>query len=412
MNEKDFTKRIEEIGGQAYLVGGAVRDRLRGVKPKDRDYCLTGVVEDRFVAQFPDAPKVGKAFPVFIVEIDGAKCEVAFARRERKVGVGYRGFTVSFEPDVTIEEDLYRRDTTINAIAIELPSDTVIDPFNGAQDIANQKIRAVSKHFVDDPVRALRAARQAAEFRFEITDDTIVAMHACAEELRLEPGERIVGELRRALMTDRPSIFFRALERADLLSITFPELYQLIGKTQSVEFHPEGDAFDHTMQIVDDVSIINSDIITRFCALVHDLGKGITPQNKLPHHHGHDRKGFEVLQQWNRRTTLPRDWIKAAKLVIEEHMRAVCLEHPGKIVDLLMKIQASKFPIENFNDVIRADSFERLPAYLEHADELIKKFLTVDGSRHPSTLKGAEIGSWIRNERIKIYMSINKPKEV
>ncbi|MBR1579385.1 MAG: HD domain-containing protein [Selenomonadaceae bacterium] len=408
MTEQEFVERVEAIGGRVYLVGGAVRDQLRGVEPKDRDYCLTGVVEDRFIAQFPDARKVGNSFPVFLVEIGGEHCEVAFARRERKVGSGYRGFDVNFDPTVAIEDDLYRRDTTINAIAIELPDGNLIDPFNGAADIADKKIRAVSKHFVDDPVRALRAARHAAEFKFEITPETIVAMHACADELSLEPGERIFGELRRALETDQPSRFFRALERADLLSITFPELHQLIGQVQPVEFHPEGDSFEHAMKIVDDVSSVNGDVVTRFCALVHDIGKGVTPQSMLPHHYKHDKKGVAVLHQWERRMPMPRHWIKAATLVIEEHMRAPRIEHPGKIVDLLMKIHASVLPIEHFNDIIRADNLGQLPPYLEHADELIEKFLSVDGSKHPPTIKGAEIGAWVRGERIKIYLSIKQ----
>lgn len=412
MKEKEFIERIQSMGGKAYLVGGAVRDQLRGVEPKDHDYCVTGIVEEQFAANFPKANKVGNSFPVFIVKINGEFCEVAFARREKKVAVGYRGFNVTFDPSVDIEEDLYRRDTTINAIAIDLSTGKLIDPFNGAVDIANKKIRAVSKHFVDDPVRALRAARHAAEFQFEITPDTVVAMHDCANELISEPGERIVHELRRALMTEQPSLFFRALQRADLLSITFPELHQMIGKTQPSAFHPEGDAFEHAMKIVDEVAAVNADVTTRFCALVHDIGKGVTPNELLPHHYDHAKKGFAVLQQWNARTTLPRDWLKAAKLVIEEHMRASVITHAGKIVDLLMKVHASILPVKNFNDIIRADNRGQLPPYLEHADELISKFLTVNGNDHPLTVEGKMIGAWVRDQRIKIYMSVKQSQEV
>lgn len=412
MKEKEFIERILAIGGKAYLVGGAVRDQLRGVEPKDRDYCVTGINEEKFVANFPKANKVGNSFPVFIVKINGKFCEVAFARKEKKVSSGYRGFNVVFDPTVTIEEDLYRRDTTINAIAIDLSTNKFIDPFNGAKDIVDKKIRAVSKHFVDDPVRALRAARHAAEFQFEITPETVKAMHSCADELILEPGERIVGELRRALMTERPSMFFRALQRADLLSITFPELHQMIGKIQPSAFHPEGDAFEHAMKIVDEVAAVNADVTTRFCALVHDIGKGVTPDDILPHHYNHDKKGFAVLQQWDKRTTLPRNWLKAAKLVIEEHMRAVVMTHPGKIVDLLMKIHSSILPVKNFNDIIRADNRGMLPPYLERADELISKFLTVNGNCHPPTVEGKMIGAWVRDQRIKIYLSFKQSQEV
>ena len=191
MSEREFIDRVQSIGGRVYLVGGAVRDKLRGVRPKDRDYCITGVTEDQFVELFPNAKKVGISFPVFLMRLDEQSIEVAFARREKKSGTGYRGFTVIFDPSVSIEEDLFRRDTTINAIAIELPSGRLIDPFGGAADISAKKIRAVSEHFVDDPVRALRAARQAAEFHFEITPETLVAMNKCGAELALEPADRL-----------------------------------------------------------------------------------------------------------------------------------------------------------------------------------------------------------------------------
>ena len=402
MNEREFVERVQSIGGRVYLVGGAVRDQLRGVEPKDRDYCITGVTEERFFEMFPKSKKVGISFPVFLLRIDGKKCEVAFARREKKSGSGYRGFTVIFDPSVSIEEDLYRRDTTINAAAIELPSGRLIDPFNGEADISAKKIRAVSRHFVEDPVRALRAARQSAEFRFEITPDTLIAMNECGRELASEPGDRIVGELQRALSTEKPSIFFRALERARLLEIIFPELHRLIGKTQPATYHPEGDCFEHAMKIVDDVSAMTDEPMTRFCALVHDLGKGTTPEEMLPHHYGHDKRGLEVLDEWNARTTLPRDWMKAARLVISEHMRAAVIEQPKKIVELLMKIHASNLPIAEFKKIIRADNRGVLPFYLEHAEELIARFLTIGGRSCPPEFVGEAVGNWIRNERIKI----------
>ena len=162
MTELDFAKKVHGMGGKAYLVGGAVRDKFRGVKAHDRDYCVAGVDEMTFAEAFPNAAKFGKSFPVYSVDIDEKFCEVAFARTERKVGTGYRGFEILFSPDVTIEQDLFRRDTTINAMAIELLSGELIDPFGGREDVLNKKIRAVSEHFTDDPVRALRAARKSA----------------------------------------------------------------------------------------------------------------------------------------------------------------------------------------------------------------------------------------------------------
>ena len=254
MRESEFVSRIISIGGRVYLVGGAVRDKIRGVEAHDRDYCITGVEEAEFIYNFPEAFKIGNSFPVYKVNIDGKSYEVAFARRERKIGAGYRGFKAVFDPSVTIEEDLYRRDTTMNAIAVELPSGKIIDPYNGVEDIEQRQIRAISRHFTEDPVRALRAARQSAQFQFSITDKTIIAMNKCGAELVQEPGERIFNELHLALQTQRPSIFFKSLERAKLLEIIFPELRQLIGKTQPTDFHPEGDAFEHTMNIVNEVA--------------------------------------------------------------------------------------------------------------------------------------------------------------
>ena len=407
MTEFDFAKKIHELGGTAYLVGGAVRDKFRGVAAHDRDYCVTGVKEKIFAEAFPNAAKFGKSFPVYSVEIDGAFCEVAFARTERKIGTGYRGFEITFAPSVTIEQDLFRRDTTINAMAIELLSGELVDPFGGREDVLNKKIRAVSQHFTDDPVRALRAARQAAQFGFEICADTIEAMRLCGFELAREPTERIFDELATALKTDKPSIFFRTLERAGLLEITFPEIAQLRGKIQPTFYHPEGDAYEHTLQIVDDVAQINPKPLVRFAALAHDLGKGTTPPEMLPHHYKHELRGLKVLEQMNRRMTLPNDWKKAAAFVIREHMRAPRLEKAAKIVNLLLRLNSLKLGVKGFCDIIRIDN-HGLPPYLEHAQEIIDDLLKIGGKDAPPELKGSEIGKWIRDERVRRFVTIRK----
>ena len=405
MTELDFAKKIHELGGTAYLVGGAVRDKFRGVEAHDRDYCVTGVEEKIFAENFPNAAKFGKSFPVYSIEIDKAFCEVAFARTERKIGTGYRGFEILFAPDVTIEQDLYRRDTTINAMAIELLSGEFVDPFGGREDVLNKKIRAVSEHFIDDPVRALRAARQAAQFGFEICADTIEAMRLCGFELAREPTERIFDELETALKTDKPSIFFRSLEQADLLEITFPEIAQLRGKIQPTFYHPEGDAYEHALQIVDDVAQVNPKPLVRFAALAHDLGKGTTPPEMLPHHYKHEKRGLKVLEQMNSRMTLPGDWKKAAAFVIREHMRAPRLEKAAKIVDLLLSLNSLKLGVKGFCDIIRVDN-HGLPPYLEHAQEIIDDLLKIGGKDAPPELKGSEIGKWIREERIRHFVTI------
>ena len=402
MTELDFAEKINGLGGKAYLVGGAVRDKFRGVKAHDRDYCVAGVDEMTFAEAFPNAEKFGKSFPVYSVDIDEKFCEVAFARTERKVGTGYHGFEIAFSPDVTIEQDLFRRDTTINAMAIELLSGELIDPFGGREDVLNKKIRAVSEHFTDDPVRALRAARQSAQFGFEICPETIEAMRRCGQELANEPTERIFDELETALKTDKPSIFFRSLERADLLEIIFPELARLRGKIQPTFYHPEGDAYEHTLKIVDDVAKVNPKPVVRFAALMHDIGKGTTPEEMLPHHYRHERRGLEVLSQMNQRMTLPNDWKKFAALVIREHMRAPRLSKAGKIVDLLLSL---KVVWKDFCDIIRLDN-HGLPPYLEHAQEIIDELLKIGGKEAPPDLEGAQVGKWIHAARIRRFVEI------
>ena len=405
MTEFEFAKKINAAGGKAYLVGGAVRDKFRSVPAHDRDYCVTGLDEKTFNKIFDSAPKFGKSFPVYSVDIDEAFCEVAFARTEKKIGTGYRGFEILFSPDVTIEQDLYRRDTTINAMAIELLNGALIDPFGGREDVLNKKIRPVSEHFTDDPVRALRAARQAAQFNFEICAETVAAMKLCREELSHEPSERIFEELKTALKTAKPSIFFRSLERADLLEVTFPEIFNLRGKIQPPEFHPEGDAYEHTLEILDEVSKINPKPIVRFAALVHDIGKGTTPEEILPHHYLHEKRGLEVLNEMNRRMTIPSDWKKVAAFVIKEHMRAPRLEKSGKIVELLLSLHKLQINAKDFCDIIKLDN-HGLPFYLEHAQEIIDELLKIGGKDAPPELEGAAIGKWIRSNRIKLFVKI------
>ena len=406
MKEDEFARLCREAGGKAYIVGGWVRDFLRGAVPKDKDYVVCGLSEETFHELFPSAERVGKSFPVYLVRIDGTKCEVAFARRERKSGNGYRGFDVISSPELTIEEDLYRRDTTMNAVAMELPSKEIIDPYKGREDIEAHIIRPVSEHFREDPVRALRAARQSAELSFDIAPETFEAMRACGYELQFEPAERIFNEMVRALRTPRPSVFFRALRRADLLEKVFPELHALIGKTQPVEFHPEGDAFEHTMNIVDKVSAAVSSEIARFAGLVHDIGKGVTPEEMLPHHYGHEIKGGDVLEKWNQRMTMPKAWYQSAAFVIREHMRAGRLEKPGKIVELLLGVDRIPIEPKEFKEIIRADH-KTLPDYLEYIEEIIPILKSVSGKDAPVGFRGKKIGEWIFSEQIHRYMELS-----
>lgn len=400
MREEEFVKAVEGAGGTVYLVGGWVRDHLRGATPRDKDFVITGLEREAFAELFPAASLIGHAFPVYLVEIDGVRSEVSFARRERKSGHGYRGFAVDFGAEVTIEDDLFRRDTRINSMAYRLPAMELIDPYGGRSDLAHCVIRATSHHFSEDPVRALRAARQAAELGFVIEDGTRTLMADCATELEEEPTERIVHELSRALAAPQPSLFFEALAHASLLESVFPEIFALKGKTQPPEYHPEGDAYCHTMQIVDVVARKTQTIEARFAALVHDIGKGQTPEEMLPHHYGHEQRGLLVLDAWNKRMTLPKSWLMAAHFVIKEHMRAPLLKKTGKIADLLLAVEKSGLSFADFRRIICADH-GTLPYHLVHGEELLRKMLQVRGTEAPPELRGADVGKWLREERVR-----------
>ena len=411
MKESDFVRRICFAGGRIAIVGGWVRDSLRGVEPKDKDYVISGVSEDKFLSLFPNAQKVGRSFPVFLLSVDGRPSEIAFARTEQKNGKGYLGFCVQSNPGISLEDDLSRRDTTINAMALELFADGTsprrIDLFGGKEDIERGVIRAVSSCFTEDPVRALRAARQAATFGYKIEPCTIKYMQSCGEELTGEPKERIFAELSRALAALRPSVFFRSLLSANLLEPLFPEIFALIGKTQPKEFHPEGDAFEHTMATVDEVSLRTADLVVRFAALVHDIGKGVTPGEMLPHHYGHEVKGLEVLAQWDERMGFPKLWRRVADFVIAEHMRAPRLKKSAKIADFLVRLSRLPVPVHDVLQIFLVDHGE-LPPYLEHYEKLIGKLLSINGNDAPKNLHGEAIGAWIRAQRTQYIRGIRK----
>ncbi|MBR2214693.1 MAG: HD domain-containing protein [Selenomonadaceae bacterium] len=405
LTESEFAAAIRMLGGRAFIVGGYVRDFWRGASPHDRDYVLTGVTEADFCQKFPTAKKVGRSFPVYLLTIDGQACEVAFGRRERKAGSGYTGFQVDFSATVTIEEDLSRRDTTINAMAMELPAKNLLDPYGGREDIKRGLIRAVSERFKEDPVRALRAARQATEFSYTIEANTIKLMAECREELKKEPTERIFHEMERALAAERPSLFFRYLQKANLLADNFPEIAALRGKTQPAAFHPEGDAFEHTMLLLDKVAAQTTRPIARFAALCHDLGKGTTPEEMLPHHYGHEVRGADVLQSWNSRMTLPHRWLKAAVFVSQSHMKAPRLKKPGKIRDLLLAVKTSFLTFAEYNAIILADS-GALPWYLACHAECLSAIESVNGRQAPPNVRGAAIGEWLRKEQIRRLVAV------
>lgn len=314
---------IHEAGGQLYVVGGCVRDwKLGHEAPKDYDLLVTGLEKETFQELFPKAVLVGDendGFPVFLVQIAGMACEVAFARKERKVGAGYKGFETYTHPSLTVQDDLVRRDLTINAMAVEVLTGEFIDPYQGMLDLENGIIRHVSEAFAEDPLRVLRAARFAARYGFKLNEQTLSYMAGLKEELGSFKPERVYVETEKALAGEKPSIYFRTLAKIGVLDVHYPELNRLIGVAQPVKYHPEGCAFEHTMLVLDGMAQLTDRLELRFAALVHDLGKADSPAlwEECPENHpygthrGHEEKGRPHVESLCKRLKLPNKWLKA-----------------------------------------------------------------------------------------------------
>jgi len=352
MTFNEFANKIANIGGVAYFFCGCVPGEIMNNTPPDIYIVVCGITVDKFNSVFT-AKQTGNAFPVFRLDIENQEIEVAFARIERKVSEGHNGFVMEFSPNVTIEEDLIRRDVTMNAIAKNILTGEILDPFNGIEDIRNYIIRATSNHFVEDALRVLRVARFAAKYNFIVDDNTIELMASCREELKHISFERVIIELKKALATDKPSVFFNVLKKANCLDVVFPEIYHLIGKTQPEKFHPEGDAYNHSMIVLDTVANNTKDIYVRFAALFHDIGKGLTPKEELPKHYGHDVKGAKLIGN------LPPQYETKMKLlasfVAAIHMKIHTMKKANKIVDMLKIMRHKKISVDDVTVILLAD---------------------------------------------------------
>ena len=353
MNEKDIALLIQNNGGKLYLVGGAVRDEIMGRPLHDKDYCVTGISKEKFINLFPNAKIIGKDFPVFLID----KYQVALARKDIKKSNGYKGFKVVTSKEISIEDDLKRRDLTINAIAKDVMSGEIIDPYSGIDDIKTKRLRHVSKSFSEDPLRAYRVARFASELEFEVDKKTYELMEKIKPELSYLTCDRVFLELRKALNTKRPSIFFNVLKRANILDVHFKEINDLIGVIQPSEYHPEGDVFNHTMIVLDRVAKETKDECVRFAALLHDLGKSMTPKEILPQHIGHDKVGIELVDRVCDRLNIPSKWRKCAKEVVKYHMKAgICTTmRPYKQAVFFNKMNRTSIGIKNLYIISKAD---------------------------------------------------------
>lgn len=304
---------------QIYLVGGAVRDALLNYPVKDKDYLVTGATIEQMTEL--GYQQVGKSFPVFLHPESNQ--EYALARTEVKKGAGYTGFVCDFSPEITIEQDLIRRDLTINAMA-QSEDGEIIDPYNGQQDLANKTLRHVSNAFIEDPLRVLRVARFAARYHhlgFTIADETISLMQQIADsgELASLVPERVWQETQSALAERSPEVFFQSLRAANALKVIFPELDALYGVPNPPLWHPEIDTGIHTMMVLQQACLLTDSLPIRFAALVHDLGKGLTPKEHWPKHHGHENTGLPLVKALCERVKAPNEYKELALLVCQYH---------------------------------------------------------------------------------------------
>ncbi|MFQ5995552.1 MAG: multifunctional CCA addition/repair protein [Acidiferrobacterales bacterium] len=398
---------------EIFLVGGAVRDKLLGLEVKDRDYVVVGATPEEMVDR--GFKPVGSDFPVFLHP--ETKEEYALARTERKTGKGYKGFKVYAAPNVALEDDLRRRDLTINAMA-EAADGTLIDPFGGADDLRDGVLRHVSTAFTEDPVRILRVGRFAARYaqrNFEVAERTIALMRQMVDAGEVDHlvAERVWVETERALSEQRPRRFFEVLRECGALGRVFPELDALFGVPQPPTEHPEIDTGVHTMMVLDQATRLSTNSRTRFAALVHDLGKGVTPKEEWPGHVGHEVRGVDLVKQLCGRYRVPNDYRDLAVLVTRYHLvchRAAELR-AGTLLKTLEALDLFRRPerLELFLIACEADARGRTG--LEEKDypqagifrQAFAAADAVDAEQIAAENKkrdGAAIGNKLRQERI------------
>lgn len=338
---------------KTYIVGGAVRDELLGFAVKDKDYVVVGSTPEEMVAA--GFKPVGKDFPVFLHP--DTHDEYALARTERKTAKGYKGFSVHASPEVTLEEDLARRDLTINAIA-KSDDGQLIDPFNGLSDIQSRTLRHVSAAFAEDPVRILRAARFSARLaEFKLAPETLALMRQMVDDGEVDAlvAERVWQELAKGLMEAKPSRMFEMLRTCGALRKILPELDRLWGVPQPEQHHPEVDTGVHVMMVIDYAAKKNFSLPVRFAALMHDLGKGTTPKEMLPRHIGHEERSVHLVKDICKRLRVPNDCRELAVIVAKFHgkLYQVPQMRPETLLEFLIQLDAIRQP-GRFNDFLHA----------------------------------------------------------
>ena len=402
---------------QTYLVGGALRDELLGLEAKDRDWVVVGATPEQMTALGYKA--VGKDFPVFLHPETGE--EYALARTERKTGPGYRGFVFNTSDSVTLEQDLQRRDITINAIARD-ENGRLIDPFNGRRDLEQKVIRHVSDAFVEDPLRVLRAARFAARFNFPVVPETqsLLREISARGELQTLAPERVWTETEKALRTAQPQRYFEALRECGALAALFPEIDNLFGIPQPEQHHPEIDSGVHTLMVMEQAANLSADPEVRFAALVHDLGKAATPRELWPRHHGHEARGVGLINNLCARLRVPNRYRELAVLVSRHHLEChrIGEMRPAVVLEKLERLDALRRPqrFEQFLLACEADARGRKGKELEDYPQavLFRQYqaacLAVDTkSADFKGLEGTQVAERLRSKRIDALRSVSSP---
>lgn len=405
---------------EIYLVGGAVRDKLLKLPVIEQDWVVIGETPESMLKQ--GFRPVGKDFPVFLHPQSHE--EYALARTERKTTHGYKGFSVHAAPDVSLEDDLIRRDLTINAMAMT-PEGQLIDPYGGQQDLQQRLFRHVSPAFCEDPVRILRVARFAARYRhlgFKIADETRTLMQSMVStgEVDYLVPERVWSELFKALNESSPAAFFYTLKDCGALAKIFPELDNLFGIPQPAQHHPEIDTGVHSLMSLEQAALLSSSPEVRFAALVHDLGKAVSPKDKLPHHYRHETNGLPILDALCQRLRVPNTFKALAQQVMQYHTHChqAAQLRAATLTDTLAALGAFKATntLNAFLSACEADARGRTG--FEHCDYpqadifrlAAKAASTVDTSSVlTGKLQGAQIGAAIRQLRIRAVADVISP---
>ncbi|MEH6447479.1 MAG: multifunctional CCA addition/repair protein [Oleispira sp.] len=407
---------------QIYLVGGAVRDALLNINIKDKDWVVVGSTPDELIKL--GYSQVGADFPVFLHP--KTKEEHALARTERKSGSGYQGFICDFNPDITLEEDLLRRDLTINAMAQNYDG-SLVDPYHGQRDIKEKKLRHVSDAFSEDPLRVLRVARFAARFAhlgFTIAEETLALMQdiAASGELNHLTPERVWQETERALGESQPWVYFQVLRDCHALEIIFPELDRLFGIPQPEKHHPEIDCGIHTLMVLEQASKLTSDINIRWASLLHDLGKGLTSEELLPSHHGHEQSGEHLVIELNQRLKTPNEFKDLSRLVcvFHTHVHRAFELKPQTLLKFFNKIDLWRKP-ERLQQILlacKADSrgrtgFESVEySQVEYITEIAKACLEINAKEFVAQgILGKAIGEAMAAERLVVIKRLSQDKE-